>query len=86
MADNPKPKRQSKELLHLIFGGELDRVSITQFHDLDKLDIVDIYPTYASAYAAWQTKAQSTIDNARMRYFIVHLHRRLDAESPALQR
>ena len=53
----------------------------TEFKDLDKLDIVGIYPNYASAYAAWKAKAQQTVDNAQMRYFIVHLHRLLDPDA-----
>jgi hypothetical protein len=67
-----------KQLLHLVFGGELSRLDAVEFADLDRLDIVGIYPDYASAYAAWRAKAQHTVDNARMRYFIVHLHRLLD--------
>ena len=61
-----------KQLLHLVFGGELDSVSKTEFKDLDKLDIVGVYPNYATAYMAWKAKAQGTVDNAQMRYFIVH--------------
>jgi hypothetical protein len=56
----------------------LDRLDATEFKDLDKLDIVGVYPNYATAYAAWRSKAQQTVDNAQMRYFIVHLHRLLD--------
>jgi Domain of unknown function (DUF4170) len=67
-----------KHLLHLVFGGELESVEGTDFKDLDKLEIVGIYPNYASAHAAWKAKAQQTVDNAQMRYFIVHLHRLLD--------
>jgi len=67
-------------LLHLVFGGELRSVSDIEFKDPAKLDIVGIYPNYASAYAAWRAKAQGTVDNAEMRYFIVHLHRLLDPE------
>jgi hypothetical protein len=52
----------------------------TEFRDLEKLDIVGIYPNYASAHAAWKAAAQRTVDNAHMRYFIVHLHRLLDPE------
>jgi hypothetical protein len=52
-----------------------------EFRDLGKLDIVGIYPNYASAYAAWRAKAQQTVDNALMRYFIVHLHRLLDPQA-----
>ncbi len=70
-----------KQLLHLVFGGELSRIDTTEFNDLSKLDIVGIYPNYASAHAAWRAKAQQTVDNAQMRYFIVHLHRLLDPES-----
>ena len=69
-----------KQLLHLVFGGELTHIDSTEFKNLDKLDVVGIYPNYASAYAAWKAKAQQTVDNAQMRYFIVHLHRLLDPE------
>ena len=79
MADTQKPK----QLLHLVFGGELDSVSDVEFKDLDKLEIVGVYPNYASAYSAWKAKAQGTVDNAEMRYFIVHLHRLLDPGSQA---
>jgi hypothetical protein len=72
-----------KQLLHLVFGGELNNVADVTFKDIDKLDIVGIYPNYASAYAAWRAKAQGTVDNAEMRYFIVHMHRLLDPESGA---
>ncbi len=68
----------SKQLLHLVFGGELEDLSGVRFQDLDKLDIVGIYPDYASARAAWKAKAQASVDNAQMRYFVVHLHRLLD--------
>jgi hypothetical protein len=70
-----------KQLLHLVFGGELSRLEDVEFKDLSKLDIVGIYPNYASAHAAWKAKAQSTVDNAQMRYFIVHLHRLLDPQA-----
>ena len=69
------PKQPAKQLLHLVFGGELNNVASKEFKNLDKLDIVGIYPNYASAYSAWKAKAQGTVDNAEMRYFIVHLHR-----------
>ena len=71
-------KKPSKQLLHLVFGGELARLGEVEFKDLDKLDIVGVYPNYASAYDAWKAKAQQTVDNAQQRYFIVHLHRLLD--------
>jgi hypothetical protein len=70
----------NKQLLHLVFGGELSNVADITFKDIDKLDIVGIYPNYASAYAAWKAKAQRTVDNAEMRYFIVHMHRLLDPQ------
>ena len=57
----------------------------TEFKDLDKVDIVGVFPNYATAYSAWKAKAQRTVDNAEMRYFIVHLHRLLDPESPSPQ-
>lgn len=72
-----------KQLLHLVFGGELVRVGATEFKNLNDIDIVGIYPNYATAYDAWKSKAQQTVDNAQMRYFIVHLHRLLDPDSGA---
>jgi hypothetical protein len=68
----------AKQLLHLVFGGELQALGGTEFRDTSKLDIVGVFPDYTSAYAAWKTAAQRTVDNAHMRYFIVHLHRLLD--------
>jgi hypothetical protein len=70
-----------KQLLHLVFGGELAELHSSEFKDLDKLDTVGVYPNYASAYVAWKAKAQHTADNAHMRYFIVHPHRLLDPDS-----
>jgi hypothetical protein len=70
-----------RQLLHLVFGGELERVEDVTFRDLDGLDIVGVFPNYATAYAAWKAKAQQTVDNAHMRYFIVHLHRLLDPDA-----
>jgi hypothetical protein len=61
-----------------VFGGELTDIGAVEFKDLDKLDIVGIFPNYATAHAAWRAKAQATVDDAHMRYFIVHLHRLLD--------
>ncbi|MGI8526909.1 MAG: DUF4170 domain-containing protein [Pseudolabrys sp.] len=71
------------QLLHLVFGGELTEPGNTQFRDLSKLDLVGMYPDYATAHAAWRAKAQQTVDNAHMRYFIVHLHRLLDPATAA---
>jgi hypothetical protein len=74
-------QQPEKQLLHLVFGGELVNLDTTEFRDLEKLDIVGVYPNYAAAYAAWRAKAQQSVDNALMRYFIVHLHRLLDPET-----
>lgn len=71
------------QLLHLVFGGELDDIAGIRFSDLDALDVVGIFPNYRTAYDAWRARAQATVDNARMRYFIVHLHRLLDPETTA---
>jgi hypothetical protein len=67
-----------KQLLHLVFGGELKDPNGTEFVDTDQLDIVGIYPNYRKAYEAWRAKAQQTVDSAQTRYFVVHLHRLLD--------
>ncbi|HEX2146841.1 MAG TPA: DUF4170 domain-containing protein [Pseudorhizobium sp.] len=72
---------EKKQLLHLVFGGELSSLSSVQFKDLSKLDIVGIFPDYSSALNAWRSKAQQTVDNAEMRYFIVHMHKLLDPEA-----
>jgi hypothetical protein len=69
---------KQKQLLHLVFGGELESIEGLEFKDLSRLDIIGIYPNYAAAQAAWKSRAQATVDNAQMRYFIVHLHRILD--------
>lgn len=69
-----------KQLLHLVFGGELKSLRGTEFRNLDELDIVGVFPDYASAALAWKAKAQASVDNAHMRYFVVHLHRLLDPE------
>jgi hypothetical protein len=70
----------NQQLLHLVFGGELEKIDGHTFKDLTKLDFVGMYPNYASAKAAWKGKAQMTVDNAQMRYFVVHLHKLMDAE------
>lgn len=71
------------QLLHLVFGGELTDAQGTEFRDVDAIDIVGIFPNYATAYSAWKAKAQSTVDNAHVRYFIAHLHRLHDEPKPA---
>jgi Domain of unknown function (DUF4170) len=77
MSNDPAPK----QLLHLVFGGELTDLQNVEFKDLNELDVVGIYPNYATAYAAWKAKAQGTVDNAHMRYFVVHLHRLLEPDT-----
>lgn len=73
MTDTP-----ARQLLHLVFGGELSDLEGTTFADLGAIDIVGLYPSYEKAYAAWKSKAQASVDNANQRYFIAHLHRLLD--------
>ena len=71
-------EKTSKQLLHLVFGGELKSLDGVEFRDIGHLDIVGIYPNYKRAYDAWKDAAQRTVDNALMRYYIVHMHRLLD--------
>ena len=75
------PDKHPQQLLHLVFGGELKDLGSHEFKDLDKVDVVGVFPNYASAYTAWKAKAQQTVDNAHMRYFIVHMHRLLDPDA-----
>ncbi len=74
----------AKQRLHLVFGGELVELDKPEFQNTDSLDIVGIFPDYASAHAAWKAAAQRTVDNAQMRYFIVHMHKLLDPEEEEL--
>mgnify|MGYP003678772146 CR=1 FL=1 len=69
--------------LHLVFGGELIDPSRNAFKDVDAIQLVGMFPDYASAYNAWKSEAQRTVDNAHMRYFIAHLHRLRDEEAAA---
>ncbi len=69
------------QLLHLVFGGETRSVGSAEFTDPSALHIVGIYPNYAAAYDAWKAAAQRSVDNALMRYFVVHMHRLLDPET-----
>jgi hypothetical protein len=67
-----------KQLLHLVIGGELKSLEgPPEFKDLSKVDMVGAYPTYQDAVRAWRGKAQATVDNALMRYFILHAHKLL---------
>ena len=70
----------AEQLLHLVFGGELTELDGIEFKDTEKLDLVGIYPNYKEAAEAWRGAAQRTVDNAHMRYFVVHLHRMLDPD------
>ena len=67
-----------RQLLHMVIGGELKEIGGTEFRDLKKVEWVGAYPNYAEARAAWKTRAQSTVDNALMRYFIIHAHKLMD--------
>ena len=69
---------KDQQLLHLVIGGELVDINEMTFRDLEEVDIVGVYPNYEAACAVWKQKAQMTVDNAHMRYFVVHLHRLLD--------
>jgi hypothetical protein len=77
------PDNVPQQLLHLVIGGELIDLEHMTFKDLDAVDIVGVFPNYATAYEAWKAKAQQTVDNAHMRYFVVHLHRLLDPSQDA---
>ena len=66
------------QLLHLVIGGELEEVGGTRFRDLSRIDLVGAYPSYAEAFTAWKARAQATVDNALVRYFIIHAHKLLD--------
>ena len=73
-------EKNEQQLLHLVFGGQLEDLEGVEFRDLNKMDLVGIYPSYSEAEKAWRSKAQQTVDNAHMRYFIVHLHRLLNPD------
>ena len=77
MSDESAP-----QLLHLVFGGELKRPGETEFRDLEKIEFVGAFPSYAAAHQAWKARAQATVDNALMRYFIIHAHKLLDPSKP----
>lgn len=84
MTTHSPDAKKEKQLLHLVFGGELEDLHGVTFRDPSKLDVVGIYPDNESALAAWKAKAHSTVDNAHMRYFVVHLYRLLDPDVEAL--
>jgi myo-inositol-1(or 4)-monophosphatase len=70
-----------KQLLHLVIGGEMKELGRVEFKDLSAIDFVGAFPNYRAAFDAWKAAAQRTVDNAQMRYFILHAHRLLDPET-----
>ena len=72
--------------LHLVFGGRVKDPRGLDFADLDEIDLVGVYDSYAAAEDAWRGRAQRTVDDAEMKYVIVHLHRLLEPESGGLER
>ena len=66
--------------LHLVFGGRVSDPQTLDFSEPDKLDVVGIFPDYASAQTAWRARAQATVDDATMKYVVVHLHRMLEPD------
>ena len=66
--------------LHLVFGGELVDPTKNAFIDVDAIDIVGMFPNYEAAYNAWKGAAQRTVDNAHMRYFVLHAHELIDPD------
>jgi hypothetical protein len=69
--------------LHLVFGGRVTDPQTLDFAEPEALHVVGIFPDYASAEAAWRANAQRTVDDATMKYVVVHLHRMLEPEKPA---
>ncbi|MBK8085825.1 MAG: DUF4170 domain-containing protein [Devosia sp.] len=80
MSKPSKTSPRKPQLLHLVIGGEVERGDEVVFKDLDAVDLVGVYPNYAAAHAVWKQRAQQTVDNAEMRYFVVHLHRLLNPD------
>lgn len=76
---NPSAPKDIQRL-HLVFGGELTELDGHEFRDLSQLDLVGVFPNYDSAFAAWKAAAQRSVDNAMMRYVIVHMHKLLEPE------
>lgn len=76
----PHPSEEKPQLLHLVFGGELKSLETHEFRDVSKIDVVGLFPDYASAETAWRAKAQQTVDSAQTRYYIVHLHRLIEPD------
>jgi hypothetical protein len=78
-------EHETKQLLHLVFGGELNSLDKVEFKDLAKLDLVGIFPNYRAAYAAWRAASHASVDNAHVRYFVVHIHRLMEPDENAPQ-
>ncbi len=70
-------------LLHLVMGGRVKNPQTLEFDDLSSIELVGVFPNYATAEKAWRGAAQRTVDDAEMRYVIVHLHRLLDPAAKA---
>ncbi|MDX3899438.1 MAG: DUF4170 domain-containing protein [Sphingobium sp.] len=69
--------------MHLVIGGRVKNPQTLEFEDLNAIDFVGVFPDYASAEKAWRGAAQRTVDDAEMRYVVVHLHRLLEPELPS---
>lgn len=76
-----KTSEHDRQLLHIVIGGELKDVNDIEFEDLDKIDFVGAFAGYTEAYDAWKSAAHRTVDNAEIRYFILHAHKLLDPET-----
>ena len=81
MSDRSHDKKKPTQLLHIVIGGELIDPMKTEFMDLTKLDYIGAYPNYRTAYDAWKKAAQTTVDNAHMRFFILHAHELIDPDN-----
>lgn len=77
------PNAADPQLLHLVIGGELRHLDAPVFRDLSKVEFVGAFPNYTEAKAAWRARAQATVDNAHMRFFILHAHRMIDPRGEA---
>ena len=80
MANDHDTRESTPQLLHLVFGGRLKKLGGNEFADLSAVAIVGIYPNYRTAFDAWKAKAQGSVDDAHMRYYIVHLHRLMEPD------
>jgi myo-inositol-1(or 4)-monophosphatase len=78
--EHKSDKKKDHQLMHIVLGGELEDVRKTKFQDLSKIDFIGAFPDYATAFDAWKGAAHSSVDNAHMRYFIIHAHRLFDPE------